>query len=587
MRVELKKAWLLFHENNYSAALAIAKDLCESESVDAETTYLYGNCLNQLGHHSDAIDSFKKSLLYEPDSLRVHMSIGAVSLANNDLHTAEKYYKKALYIEKSHLYARVELAKIYVLLSRYVEAEEHLQTALDYNASSGLPYYALGRLGRVTGALIDDNYQYFLSAVRLEPEVAEYQLALGECLLAQSRFEESKECLIKANTIDPERPSILQRLASVSVKQGNMKFAFEQINKLHKRNIFMPEVAAIFLLCCKHVGRCNEAIEYAQICLNKTSLEPLMKRNIHSKLATVLDNMEQYDQAWNHIEASKGISDVRKIYDPVGHKLYIENLIEVFNYSNMLTLPHSDISHAYSPIFIIGMPRSGTSLVEQILASHPGITGGGELTYLKSIIDNISHSVNSQKSWPYCILDVEKKDTNLMAQHYLDNLSKHSGGTKYITDKMPQNYYAIALIRLLFPQAKIIHCTRYPLDTCISIYFQNFIDGHQYSKNLFHLGTHYHQYQLLMNHWKTFAFDMHEIKYEELVRTPKDTIKNLLNYCNLDWSDSCMSFNKNKRYVLTASFDQVRQPLHTNSVNRWQHYDQYLNDLKDGINRGY
>lgn len=587
MTTKLQQAWLLFRAGDFDAALDLAKKICESEDVGAEATYLFGSCLYQLGQYLDAIDAFKQSLLSKPDSMPVYMSLGAAFSVINDLCAAEEHYKKALHIDPSHLHARVELAKILITSSRFDEAKEQLKSAIDYNKNSGLPYYVLGRLGRQEGALIKDNYQYFLTAVRYEPDVAEYQYALGECLLAQGRYDESKNCFIKANIIDPDRPSILRGLATVSVKQGDMFFAFKQIDKLHKRKVFMPEIAITFLLCCKHVDRCDDAIEYAEICLNDPMLEPEMKRNIHSKLAFVLDIKKQYDQAWHHIVASKDGLHTQESYEPVGYKLFIDSLVEVFNFSNMFNLPRSDIRQACSPIFIIGMPRSGTSLVEQILAAHPEVTGGGELTYLSSMIDNLSLSINSKKLWPHCILDIKKKDINTMAQHYLDSISKLADGTIYVTDKMPHNFYAVGLIRLLFPKAKIIHCTRNPLDTCISIYFQKFQEGHHYSDNLFHLGTHYHQYQQLMNHWKTLSFDMHEIKYEELVSNPKEVISGLLDYCNLDWNENCMKFNEIERYVLTASFDQVRQPLHTNSVNRWQHYDQYLSDLKVGINRGY
>jgi hypothetical protein len=232
------------------------------------------------------------------------------------------------------------------------------------------------------------------------------------------------------------------------------------------------------------------------------------------------------------------------------------------------------------------MPRSGTSMVEQILAAHPEVTGGGELPYIQSIKYNVKKTLGTTQAWPLCVLGLDQQNLNLLANGYLDQLAQLTDGVPHVTDKMPHNFYYIGLIKLLFPNAKIIHCQRNPLDTCISIYFQNFMEGHGYSHNLFNLGTHYHQYQRIMKHWQSsLSVDILNIQYEDIVQHPKENIRKMLEYCNLDWNENCLNFNKVKRYVITASFDQVRQPIHTRSVNRWKHYEPYLDELKEGLKR--
>lgn len=585
---EIQKAWKLFQDGKFIDALSIAEILSNSENGDSESTYLQGCCLSQLGRYADAFSSFEQSLLYEPGATHVYMAMATLLLAQGNLDGAANYYNKVLYGDPSHLHARVGLAKAQAASGKYDDAQKQLQISQEYSPDSGLPHYTLGVIGRQTNIPINDIYQHLLTAASFEPEIAEYQLALGECLLNQDRYDDAKSCLYKAHLIDPDNPYVLGRLAAVSVKQGAMDFAYEQIDKLQKRKLYMPDVAITFLLCCKHANCCDEAIEYAQICLSDTTICADDRRNIHSKLASVLDNMQQYDLAWKHLVASKEGTALHEKYEPTGYKKYIDSLVETFHFASMFNLPRANIKHKTLPIFIIGMPRSGTSLVEQILAAHPEVTGGGELTYMPSIIDGLSKKAGSSRPWPFCALDAGQQTINSAAQYYLDNIDRLSDNTQYVTDKMPHNFYSLGLIRLLFPEAKVIHCTRDPLDTCLSIYFQKFKEGHPYSKNLFHLGTHYHQYQRLMEHWKTsLSYNMFEIKYENLVQSPEESISKMLDYCGLDWNDNCLNFNKVKRYVLTASFDQVRQPLHTRSVNRWQHYDQYLDDLKEGFKRGF
>ena len=175
-----------------------------------------------------------------------------------------------------------------------------------------------------------------------------------------------------------------------------------------------------------------------------------------------------------------------------------------------------------------------------------------------------------------------------MANGYLARLTGLSKQATRITDKMPHNFYLVGLMQLLFPGARIIHCHRNPLDTCLSIYCQDFNEGHDYARDLFALGTHYHQYQRLMDHWRqVISLPIFELAYEELVNDQEEVTRRLLEFCELEWDQRCLEFHKVDRAVQTASNDQVRQPLYKKSVQRWTHYEQYLDDLKAGLERAY
>jgi hypothetical protein len=240
------------------------------------------------------------------------------------------------------------------------------------------------------------------------------------------------------------------------------------------------------------------------------------------------------------------------------------------------------------PIFIVGMPRSGTSLMEQILAAHRNVYAAGELDTLFNITNKIKQEVGSDEAYPFYISKLNQENLDAMAGIYLKQLDDFSTQAECVTDKMPHNFYLVGLIQLLFPEARIIHCERDPVDTCLSIYFQDFSEEHKYAKDLFNIGTHYHQYQRLMNHWRqVLTIPILDVKYEDLVSDIEIVTRRVLKFCDLDWQESCLQFHKVNRTIDTASFDQVRQPLYTKSVQRWKHYEKYLDELKKGLNREY
>jgi hypothetical protein len=376
-------------------------------------------------------------------------------------------------------------------------------------------------------------------------------------------------------------------MLTATVKTGKYTEAGKYIDRILGCGVYTADAAAAFLLICKHINRCDEAVDYAENCLSNVELSHESIRSTHMHLAATLDQQQNFDEAWRHLSTAKKMIFSPDSYDPVIHKNYIDRLIATFTPATFLTLPRSNVKHGDRPIFIIGMPRSGTSLVEQILSAHPEVHGGGELMEISTIIKELPAGIDSDRYWPECIYDFTANAANRYANRYLSHLDEISATSRYVTDKMPHNFYALGLIRLLFPDARIIHCRRQALDTCLSIYFQNFQVGHEYANNLFNLGTHYHQYLRLMQHWReVLPGRMMEIDYENLVKSPESVINEILEYSNLPWHDKCLQPHTSERKVHTASFDQVRQPIHSRSVERWRAYEQYLDELKQGLERG-
>jgi hypothetical protein len=233
------------------------------------------------------------------------------------------------------------------------------------------------------------------------------------------------------------------------------------------------------------------------------------------------------------------------------------------------------------PIFILGMPRSGSSLIEQILASHSDVYGAGEIFCWPQTLGIVDGSASSIKQCIERIAELNSEELTSLGLKYLETIQKCSNGTyKYVSDKLPSNFWYIAMIRYILPQAIIIHSERDAMDTCFSCYQQNFVSGHSYIYKLENVGHYYNCYRELMQHWNgLYGDEIYNLNYEALIANQELETRKLLEHCKLNWQEACMSFHKTKRSVSTASAMQVRQPIYKQSVAKWRHYEQYLEPL--------
>jgi hypothetical protein len=239
-----------------------------------------------------------------------------------------------------------------------------------------------------------------------------------------------------------------------------------------------------------------------------------------------------------------------------------------------------------TPIFILGMPRSGTSLVEQILASHTDVYGAGELNDLGKILGTIRTSRKVQQSGiiPEELLELDTRAFADLGKQYITRIRKYSANAKFITDKLPHNFLYIGLIRAILPNARIIHCTRNPMDNCLSIFKTRLKSGHGYANNMSELGQYYRMYLELMEYWRaTLPGFVYDQSYEDLVGSQQEQVSKLLLHCGLDWDDACLDFHNTRRKVRTASNAQVRRPIYNDSVQLWKRYEKQLEPLKAAI----
>jgi hypothetical protein len=236
------------------------------------------------------------------------------------------------------------------------------------------------------------------------------------------------------------------------------------------------------------------------------------------------------------------------------------------------------------PIFIVGMPRSGSTLVEQIIGSHALVHAGGELEIMNHITGMLPDILNVEEPYPECTRHIDEVSVRGLSTRYLEAMQDVARGVARVTDKMLKNIENIGLIAAMFPRARIIHCRRDARDVCTSIYCLEFAGTYPYAYNLANLGHYYCEYLRLMNHWRSvLPIPILEVDYEVLVGDLEGQTRRILDFCGLDWDDRCVEFHRLGRAVWTSSFLQVRQPVYRSAVGKWHRYEAYLGELRDAL----
>jgi len=301
--------------------------------------------------------------------------------------------------------------------------------------------------------------------------------------------------------------------------------------------------------------------------------------------AELLDRVGRYDEAFAHARQANQLVGAK--YEPAQVERSVDALIAYFTRRKIQSLPRSTLGDE-RPVFIVGMPRSGTSLVEQILASHPDVYGAGELEAIFQIAGQAEARLSGRGfAFPQSLDGITSSLADELAANYLRPLTALAPAARRITDKLPLNFLQLGLISILFPQARVIHCMRDPRDTCLSCYMTHFSSGNEFSYDLRSCGHFYRQYEKLMTHWKR-ALDLPilDVIYGQLVEDAEGQSRRMVEFLGLPWDPQCLRFYDNTRYVPTASNAQVRQPIYQSSVGRWRHYDKHLAPLLAALGWG-
>ncbi len=362
------------------------------------------------------------------------------------------------------------------------------------------------------------------------------------------------------------------------IADGQFAHGAELLTPLIARGSISWRLAAAFAQAAPGIGREEEALSLIERSLQIEDLHLANRAQLHFHAAALLDRLGRYDEAFER--ARLGNEGRERRFDAGEFSQRVSRDIEFFTADRMKRLPRATHGNP-RPVFIVGMPRTGSSLVEQILASHPDVFGAGELPAMTEVAKSIiNRETESPGVYPENLGLLSEAELNQLAGTYLDRISSSNATARYVTDKMLLNFRFLHLIELLLPECKIIHCVRDPRDTCLSCFMTNFAVGNPFAFNLDHLASFYRDYVRLMHHWKkVLALPILEVVYEEVVSDLDGQARRIVEFLGLEWNDNCLAFHKNKRHVTTSSRDQVRQPIYSASVGRWKNYEKHLGNV--------
>ena len=476
------------------------------------------------------------------------------------------------------------LGTIHIELNAMKSAEACFRRVIELRPKLAIAYYNLARSLELQ-AKDKEAIAVYRELLQISPEIGAYY-NIGTIYTGQGKLTDALDAFRQAQQIDPDNPRPIAAEAGVYEKLGEYDAAYARILPLLDAGTGSPDIAIVLASLSQHINCRTQAIEMLEkqvsrhdLAENRSVLIPL-----HLELARLLDVNGEYDKAFSHARAGNDLA--RTTFDVGAYTKFIESVMNVFTRNFMNNAPRSRESGEHL-IFIVGMPRSGTTLIEQILDSHPQVYGCGELPDIELLANRIPDAHGDYHPYPQGLIDLSEETCTKLAQDYLQHVNLLSNGADYVIDKMPQNFHYLGFIALLFPGAKIIHCMRDPLDICLSCYFQNFRFQDTtlgFSTDLRNLGMYYRQYQRLMAHWNAILdVDFLEVSYEALVSEQEKITRQLLEFCGLPWNEQCLKFYESGRSAVTASYNQVRKPMYLKSIQRWKHYEQYLEPLKNAL----
>lgn len=444
--------------------------------------------------------------------------------------------------------------------------------AAEFHLAAGICNFAMGRS--------DHAGDYFLEAVRLNPNFASAHALLGEWYLTRGAIDFALKSTARAMELAPTNPQCRLSRAWILEAVGEIDAAWDFVQQLLNKDDLTPSAARLYGRLAPRFGRQEHALEIV-LGLLQAGIHP-NDSALNFTAADLLDRAGRYDQAFFY--ASRGNEIRRPSYDPLAWERWISRQIAYFTSERLRSLPRAT-DRSDKPVFIVGMPRSGTSLVEQIVASHPAVHGAGELVYIQQIvIGTVSAASAQMDDYPDCLDRITLEHVDDMANIYLASITALNPAAERITDKMPMNFLYLGLISLLLPGARIIHCRRDPMDTCLSCFMTQFRSGQEFKHDLTHLGAFYRLYERLLAHWKaSLDVPILEVNYEEVVADLEGQSRRMMQFIGLPWDDRCLQFHDTKRAVRTASLQQVRRPIYQSSVGRWRRYESHLGPLKAAL----
>lgn len=484
---------------------------------------------------------------------------------------AAALYQEAVELDSSHAAALNNLGSALVRLGRYDEAEQHFREAMAIKPDFSDPYSNLGNLTRQKGSL-SESEALLRRALKLKPNNLDARINLGLTLVFLGRTRDARACFAKALKTQPRHPQALFGIGQIAMVEGRFEEAETAYRRIADLNPKMTGAWAALAGTRKMTDADGDWLKSAEEMV-KSAVHPLDEANLRFAMGKYCDDVHDFAQAFQNFKrGNELLKTLAEDYDRKKRSQFIDESIRLYSRNTISSIGAAGSSSA-KPVFVVGMPRSGTSLAEQIIASHPAAYGAGELDFWAAV--SAKDRAQTQR-----ILDEAGRSE--VAQEYLRVLESFSASASRVIDKAPVNSDFLGLIYSVFPNARVIYMQRDPIDTCLSCYFQQFLTGLNFTFDLSNLVHYYREHQRLMAHWRAvlppgFILD---VPYAELVADQETWSRKMLDFIGLEWDPRVLEFHTNVRQVTTASAWQVRQQVYTSSVARWHNYEKFIGPLK-------
>ncbi|HEY9120286.1 MAG TPA: sulfotransferase [Marinobacter sp.] len=577
----------LFRQAQYDAAETAFRQAAVIAPDRAEACMELGLVAHRRHQLAEARGWLEKALGLDPRYALAHYNLAVVLVELEELDAAAAAFERAITLDQECLDAYMGLARIQRQLGALDQALQTLKRGGSCQPLSAQYHSEMGNLiamlGDPTAALESHS-----RAVALAPDQANVYTNLAGMLVITNQYDAALCEYEKALTLadnDMDRQAALAGMARIHERRGHYEQAYSLLEPCME-NIVNPSVALAFGMLAPRLGMSDRALVCMEAALNEPAIYLEAKIDLHFQLGKICDKLKDYDQAFSHYVTGNRFfaernSDLIRRYRPEDDAAYFERLRAWFTEEFFAKTPVSGCM-SERPLFVVGMPRSGTTLTESILCGHPDIHGAGELSDIAHLRKEAE--ARTGLDFPDALSHLPVPELDELAERYLAALRDRNATTRHVVDKMPHNFLYLGLIALLFPKARIIHIRRDPIDNCLSIFFQKFNIGHAYANDLAWLGHYYRLYEDLMAHWnRVLPLSILNIRYEDLVADQVAVTRRMIEFSGLDWDEACLAFHARQRDVATPSYDQVNRPVYRDSAGRWKNYQAHIGPLIDSL----
>ena len=590
----LRLGTIRLQQGHPEKALSFFQAAVEQDRASAEARSNLATALQVLDRGAEAIAAYEEVLGMDPGHVETYYGLGNALRAQKRNDEAIACFQRALVIDPDYAEAHCGLGGIYHAQERFAAAIGCYDKALEVD-----PDYLEALQGRGSALYGDHRYEDAVATYKrllaIDSGHAEALRDLGAALQALDRYDEALVCFEKTLAINPELTGAHARIGSALQELGRINEAYRAFARAVKLQPRDPRMHLLLVECRRVTADDPELAVLEDLRRDVHAFEPPARMYLDFALAKAFADVGDNEKSFGHFLAANDAKRAQLEYDEANALRIFDEVRTVF--SAEFLRAREGVGHLSDrPIFIVGMPRSGSTLVEQILASHPAVFGGGERVDFAAILKSMGKQGRSTV-FPHVLRDFKSSDFSHLAESYLGRMtgaataalkrdsSAYGPQFERITDKTLNNFFCIGLIHLTFPKARIIHTRRDPIDCCLSCFSRLFGSNLSFTYDLGELGRYYRAYLGLMEHWSKAlpAGAVLDIWYEDVVDDLEGQARRLLAHCGLEWDDACLAFHQTRRPVKTASVGQVRQPIYRSSVKRWRPADDVLRPLLDGL----